>query len=144
MKIDLEKIIKRLDAIEKRIEAIEKNKNEMFLKAGAENLAVRKTSLREFLISNKPSDDVKRTLAVGYYLEKFDSLNSFGVKDLESAFERGKEKKPSNINDKINMNIRNGHIEEAKEKKDGRKAWYVTNSGEAYVDGSFMSNLNKE
>lgn len=99
----------------------------------------KKLSLREFLITKKPSDDVKKTLAIGYFLEKFEGVSSFNTDDLLSAYEKAKEKKPLNINDKVNMNIKNGHMAEAPAKKDSKKAWYVTNSGESFVDNGFVN-----
>lgn len=136
-KNDLEKIIKKLEALEARISQLEQ---------GRENNAPdnqsdpqKKLSLREFLLSKKPSNDVKKTLSIGYYLEKHERLSSFNINDLEAAFERAKEKKPTNMNDKVNMNIRNGHLEETSEKKDSRKSWYLTNSGEQYVENGFKT-----
>jgi len=132
---DLEKIIKKLEELEVRIFQLEQ---------GRENNAPdnksdcqKKLSLREFLLSKKPTGDVKKTLAIGYYLEKHEKLSSFNINDLEAAFERAKETKPTNMNDKVNMNIRNGHLEETSEKKDSRKSWYLTNSGEQYVENGF-------
>ncbi len=72
-------------------------------------------------------------------MEKHEKLSSFNINDLEAAFERAKEKKPTNMNDKVNMNIRNGHLEEASEKKDSRKSWYLTNSGEQHVENGFKT-----
>lgn len=134
----IQKIYARLDEIEARLANIER---------GADTPAVqvppsvathqKKLSLKEFIISKKPTDDVKKTLAIGYFLEKVEGLSSFNITDLEAAYERAKEKKPTNMNDKVNMNIRNGHVEETSEKKDSRKAWYLTNSGERFVENEF-------
>jgi len=131
---NLDKITEKLEALELRIAKLERGgvvKNQ--------TNAQKKLSLREFLLSKKLTDDVKKTLTIGYFLEKFDGLDSFNIRDLEGAFERAKEKKPSNMNDKVNMNIRNGHVDEASEKKDGHKAWYLTNSGEQYVENNFKA-----
>lgn len=95
-------------------------------------------SLREFLISKKPSDDVKKTLAIGYFLEKYQNVPSFNSSDLMDAYEKSKEKKPLNIHDKVNMNIKNGHLDEVKDKKDNKKSWHLTNSGEAFVESDFQ------
>jgi len=99
----------------------------------------KKTSLREFLINKKPSDDVKKTLAIGYYLEKLGGLDSFNVSDLLGSFEKAKEKKPLNINDKVNMNIKKGHMDEVSKKKDDKKAWHLTSSGELFVENNFWN-----
>jgi len=133
---DLGKIIEKLEALEARIAKLE-HTGATPTESGADR--GKKTSLREFIIAKKPTDDVKKTLAIGYFLEKTESMSSFNISDLEAAFERAKEKKPTNMNDKVNMNIRNGHLEEASEKKDSRKAWYLTNSGEQFVENEFKT-----
>lgn len=129
---NLEKIIEKLEALEVRVTKLE-HTDAPTGNAGTS----KKLSLREFMLSKKPTDDVKKTLTIGYFLEKFESMSSFNIGDLEAAFERAKEKKPSNMNDKVNMNIRNGHLEESSEKKDNRKAWYLTNSGEQFIENNF-------
>lgn len=90
-------------------------------------------SMREFFLSKNSQNDVHKTLIIGFYLENYENMSSFNVKDLETGFRKIKEKIPMNINDKVNMNIKNGHMDEAKEKKDNRKVWYWTNSGEEFV-----------
>lgn len=91
-------------------------------------------SIKEFILSKKPESDVQKTLVIGYFLEKFEGLSSFNTKDLEDTFRAAKEIVPENINYKIIKNIEKGHMTEAKEKKDNLKAWYLTNSGERFVE----------
>ena len=133
---NLRKILNRLDAMDARISKIERDTSVVPVQSVATGSS-KKVSPREFILTKKPADDVKRTLVVGYFLEKFENCTTFNISDLEAAFERAKEKKPSNMNDKVNMNIRNGHLEEASEKKDSRKAWYLTNTGEKMVEEGF-------
>ena len=96
--------------------------------------AAKKLSIKEFLLSKKPKDDVQKTLVIGYYFEKYEGFVSFHVGDLEDGFRSAKETVPQNINDKVNKNVRKGHMMEAKEKKENKMAWVLTNSGEKYVD----------
>ncbi|MEM2125724.1 MAG: hypothetical protein QXQ53_04935 [Candidatus Methanosuratincola sp.] len=63
-------------------------------------------------------------------------MKSFNVQDLEKGFRDAKEKVPVNVNDCVNKNIRKGHMMDAEEKKDGIKAWCLTNSGIEFVDNS--------
>jgi hypothetical protein len=77
----------------------------------------KKISLKEFLLSKNPKDDVQKTLAIGYYLEKYDGLTSFNTKDLKEGFRVAKEKIPKNINYKVIRIIQQGYMMEAKEKK---------------------------
>jgi hypothetical protein len=136
MKTEINKILDRLDAIEKRLTDVE---NLPLGKGSATSLrhANKNQSLREFILSKRPADDVQMTLAIGFYLEKMGKMSSFNIGDLENALEHAKSSKPKNINDKVNKNIRKGHLEEASEKKGGRTAWYLTNSGELFVENGF-------
>jgi len=134
----------KLDELSRKVESLEQRVAylETISKAGQPNpmniqLEAKKTSLSEFLILKKPGDDVKRTLAIGYYLEKYEGHQSFNIQELEKTFERAKEKKPLNVNDKVNLNIKNGHMDEVREKKNNRKAWHLTRSGEEFVAKNF-------
>ncbi len=100
---------------------------------------VKQLSIREFLNEKKPTNDVERVLAIGYFLEKYESLNNFNFDDIKNAFIKSKETLPQNIHDKINMNIRKGHIAELPEKKDEKKSYYLTATGEKFVEQGFKS-----
>lgn len=97
----------------------------------------KKMSIKEFLISKKPKDDVQRTLVICYYLEKHKNMNSFNAKDIEDGFREAKEKVPDNVNYKAIQNIKSGCMMEAKEKKDKFKAWTLTSTGERFVENDF-------
>lgn len=126
----------QVNDLEKRVSALETIIGKTNPKSSP-NHSDKKLSIREFLIAKKASDDVKKTLAIGYYFEKFDGFTSFNSDDLKTGYEKAKEKKPLNINDKVNMNIKNGHMAEAAQKKDNKKAWYITNSGESFIGNDF-------
>jgi hypothetical protein len=97
-------------------------------------------SINEFMGSQKLSGDVQRTLAAGYYLEKYEGLSSFNAKDLADAYRRLKIPKGQNINFnyKVIKNIQQGYMTETKQKKDKQKAWALTDSGEKYVGNGFQ------
>ena len=97
----------------------------------------KKLSVKEFLRSKKLKSDVQKTLALGYYLENHEQMLPFNVDDLRKGFNAAKESKPSNIHAFINQNIINGHIMECPEKKDKKKAYVLTNSGEKFVENNF-------
>ncbi|MFH0949210.1 MAG: hypothetical protein V1802_01855 [Candidatus Aenigmatarchaeota archaeon] len=97
-------------------------------------------SIKEFLLSKKPKDDVQRTLVICYYLEKHRGMSSFNAKDIEERFRDAKEKVPDNVNYKAIQNIKRGYMMEAKEKKDKFKAWTLTSTGERFVE----NDLKKE
>lgn len=91
-------------------------------------------SINEFLKNKNIQNEVQLTLAIAYWLDYFEKIDSFNVSDLENTFRSARLSVPKNINDKVNMNIKNGHIAEHKEKKNGKKAWYVTNTGSELVE----------
>jgi hypothetical protein len=130
----LTELADRVLALEKRVDALERQP--VVLPATAAPIA-KNTSIKEFILSKRPSNDVERTLAIAYFLEKSAGLHSFNIDDLAKHFQLAKEALPKNINDKVNMNIKKGHLAEAREKKDNKKAWIVTNSGERVVEGGF-------
>lgn len=124
-------IKKKLKAHEERISKLES----LFQK---ESETVKKTiSIKEFILPKKPKNDVQKTLAVGYFIEKYEHFSSFNVKDLEKVFIAAREKVPKNIGDKVQLNIKKGHMMEFKERKDNLKAWILTNSGEKYIESDF-------
>lgn len=127
-----EEIKETLDDHEKRISELE----ELF-KGKQVHKPDKKMSIKEFTLSKKPKGDVQKTLTIGYFLENYEGLSFFNTIDLENAFRSAKEKVPNNINLCVIRNIGKGHVQEAKEKKDDKKAWGLTNSGEQFVENNF-------
>lgn len=128
---EIMEIKKKLEEHEERISKLESSFQ-------AKPEAVKKeVSVKEFIISKKPKNDVQKTLAIGYYLEKYRDFSSFNAKDLEEGFRAAKEKAPENINHRVIKNIEKGHMMEAGQKKDNLKAWVLTNSGEQSVESGF-------
>src|SRR3990172_10716967 len=95
----LDEIKKSLDDYGLRISELEK-----LIKSKPVVVQDKKLSLKEFILSKNPKGEVEMTLAIGYYLEKYEGVSSFNVKDLENGFAAAKEKTPLNINDKVNLN----------------------------------------
>jgi hypothetical protein len=93
----------------------------------------KKISIKEFLLKHPPTDDIRRTLAIGYFLENQAGMASFTKADLESAYRNAKEKVPSNMSVNIGRCIKQGHMMEAADKKDNKTAYVVTRSGEEFV-----------
>jgi hypothetical protein len=96
--------------------------------------AVKKLSIREFLLEKKPKGHVQTTLVIGYYLEKNDCYTSFNVNDLEAGYKAAKEPPPNNININVTKNIEQGFMMDVDEKKDNKLAWTLTNRGEQRVE----------
>lgn len=125
--------VKGLEGRVTRIESGTTKKDE----GGDTTKVTKRASIKEFLIEHSPSDGVQMTLAIGYYMEMQEGMESFNKADLEKGFRAAKEKPPVNINDKVNMCIKNGHMMEAESKKDSMKAWVLTRSGEDMVRQGF-------
>jgi hypothetical protein len=139
---DIKQLAEELFSLEKRVAQLEAAQTGKSIQpAGRDSKGI---SVKEFIIGKRPSNDVEKTLAIGYFLEKYTGATSFNVDDLGRHFQLAKEATPTNINDKVNMNIRKGHMAEAKEKKDNKKAWIVTNSGEQFVENGFAEPVAKK
>lgn len=121
-------IIKKLEDHERRISKLEGMPEKKF--AGEE----KRLSVKEFILVKKPRNAVQKALVIGYYLEYLAGQESFNVKGLGEGFRLAKETPPKNMNDTVNVNIKNGHMMLAREKRDNLTAWIITNTGEKFVD----------
>lgn len=124
----------RLAALESRVKALEEGTAGTVRLENAIGKQKERLSINEFLNTKNLTDDVKRTLIIAYWLDYFEKMDSFSASDIQDGFRTARFKPPTNVNDKINMNVRNGHLAEEKKKKGGKKAWYVTSSGAQYVE----------
>ena len=121
----------RIIDLEKRVSQLEKH----FTSATAPRVTSgKKIAAKEFLMAKNVSSETQRVLVLGYFLEKVMEMPSFNVPDLEAAFRSAKDKLPKNMNDAVNKNITRGFLMEAETKKDAKKAWYLTSTGERYVE----------
>lgn len=130
-------IEKKVLALEQRVRVLE----DKFL-PGSKDIVeneTKKVSIKEFLITKRVDDDVKRTLVITYFSEHIEKNDSVNTDDLKKYFNLAKCQLPKNINDKVNMNIKNAHMMEASTKKDNKKAWILTATGEQFVENE----LNK-
>jgi hypothetical protein len=93
-------------------------------------------SIREFILEKQPKNDVERTLVIGYFLEHDRTLGSFNTKDLAEAFREAKENIPANVNLAVIRNVQKGFFMEAGEKRNGLKAWTLTNGGMSHLEGN--------
>jgi hypothetical protein len=121
----------RLQKLEERVERLES------LIGGSSREAVakeRKLSAKEFMLSKKLKSETQKVLALAYFLEREEGVTSFNVSDLEVAFRSAREKLPKNMNDAVNKNIARGFLMGTSEKKDSKKAWQLTSTGERYVE----------
>jgi hypothetical protein len=126
-----EDLVRRLEGLERRVEKLEAH-------LGSENAVSvpkeRKLSAKEFLLTKNLKVETQKVLALAYFLEREEGLASFNVQELEAAFRAAREKLPKNMNDAVNKNIARGFLMETKEKKDSKKAWQLTSTGERFVE----------
>lgn len=128
MTSDLEEIKAILDQHEKRISSLES------ARASKPTTLQKGVSVKEFILKKQPPNDVEKTLVVAYYLEHQKGVSPLNLSDLEALFKKAKEPVPENLNDKLNKNIAKGYVEEAENKKDGKKAWVLTETGVRHVE----------
>lgn len=130
--------LKKIAEIEKRIQNHEKRILELEnLLQGKPDTIRKKMSIKDFVLTKNAKDDLRRTLAIGYYLEKHGDSESFNIKDIEKGFRDAKINPPQNIHDKVNKNIVKKHMMEAAEEKGNKKAWVLTSIGENIVENNF-------
>lgn len=126
----MDAITNRINRLEERIEKLEK----LLAAPGATVVKPKKMSAKEFLMTKNLKSEVQKVLAIGYFLEHVEIMESFNITDLEMAFRAAKEKLPKNMNDAVNKNIARGLLMGAEIKKDSKKAWYLTSTGERYLE----------
>ena len=131
MSEEVGKIKKKLEEHEERISRLER-----LIQTKPE--VIKKTiSIKEFILEKRPKGDVQKALVIAYYLERYQGFSSFNSNDVEQGFRDAREKIPPNVGDKIQKNIAKGHMMEAGEEKDGMKAYFLTGSGERFVENDF-------
>ncbi|HLE33815.1 MAG TPA: hypothetical protein VJB38_14515 [Bacteroidota bacterium] len=126
-------ITKEIVELKKRVDRLES-----MLQINPPEILGKKMSAREFLLTTKVEDSVQKTLALAYFLEKFEGLRSYSVKELERSFMIAKERVPTNTNDMINKNISKGLMMETEDKRDKKKTWCLTNAGVRYIETQML------
>ncbi len=81
-----------------------------------------------------PQKHTELVTVFAFWLLKAKKIESFNAKDIVSCYDRTRRVKPKNTNQIINANVRSNLFAEANEKKDGYKAWFVTHTGEEFVE----------
>jgi hypothetical protein len=92
-------------------------------------------TLGEFLDQKgNPTTHTEVIAVFAYWLFKVEKMESFNARDIGECYSRTRKVKPSNINQIINQNVSTHLLSETSEKKDGLKAWFITRTGEDYVE----------
>ena len=130
MRDEITEIKEKIKELEDRITKLE---NTVFQDSSFKPLK-KKISIREFILQKRPKTAIQKIVVIGYYLERFEKMECFTIKDIENGFRQAKEYAGKNISDLINKNIKKGYLMECKEKKDQLKTFTLTNSGVEFVE----------
>lgn len=98
------------------------------------NEASKKMSLAEFVKTKKPKGHDDKILVFGYFIEKIEGVSSFNVDDIKKCYRDAKIPPTKNIPTYTALLTKDGYVMDAGEKKDNKKAWVLTKSGEDYVE----------
>lgn len=136
-----EQIVEKIVELENRIQKIEQSLGSGNVDGGLSAKRKDNITVGEFLIEKKPTSDREKALLFAAFYEQSIGDESFNTDDILNIWRKAKEKKPSNINNLIDQNIKKGLIAENSDKKDGKKSWFVTRSGIDLVEGGFKKEI---
>jgi hypothetical protein len=91
------------------------------------------TQISEFLVGKNITTHIDRVVAILYYSYR-KSNEPATIAELEEAYSNARVKQPRNFSDLLATCIRKGYVVEARDKKDGKKAWQITLTGEKFVE----------
>jgi len=121
----------RIDELEQRVKELEEA---VFSGSSSDtNSSMKKVSIAEFMRDYDTSNNRKKVLVIGHYLETVGDEENFSSTDIEEAYKRAKKKAPANPTDPISKNAGDGLIREAGE-EDGQKLWVLTQTGVKKVE----------
>lgn len=116
----------RIDELEKRVKELEEA---VFSSSPTEiGSSEKKLSIAEFMRDYNTSNNRKRVLTIGHYLETVEDMENFSSNDIEEAYKRAKKKPPANPTDPISKNAGKGYIREVG-KEENQKLWVLTQTG---------------
>ena len=91
-------------------------------------------SVNEFMVSLAVSSHLDRIVAILYHNLRYADTDRMTSDEVLDTYGRLRERRPANLSDLIGKCSRKGHIIEASEKKDGKKAWQITPTGEGHIE----------
>lgn len=91
-------------------------------------------TVSEFLALAEPANHPETAVCVAYYMWRSGDPGGMTVEELLAAYAQRRAKKPRNPSDALAKAARKGHLIEASERKNGKKAWVITQAGEVYVE----------
>lgn len=89
--------------------------------------------ISEFLAGKNITTHTDRIVAILYYNYRKGN-ESTTIAELEEAYSNARVRPPRNFSDLLASCIRRGYAVESKDKKEGKKAWQITPTGEKFVE----------
>lgn len=94
----------------------------------------KRMSLAEFLKTKNPKGHDDTILVFGYFIEKIEGASLFNVDDIKKCYRDAKIPPTKNIPTYTTILTKKGYVMDAGDKKDNKKAWVLTKSGEEYIE----------
>ena len=91
------------------------------------------TQVSEFLAQKNVKYHIDRIINILFY-RHYKGNESTTVAELEEAYSSARVKTPRNFSDILADCVRKGYVVESKDKKEGRKAWQITPTGERFIE----------
>lgn len=98
-------------------------------------------SLPEFIALKRPKSHPQSVACFAYFRFKSGDTTGLTIKDMEQTYQEIRQKKPQNLSDVIASCVGRGRgwLIPAPERKDGSRAWIITQVGEAAVESNFKT-----
>lgn len=81
----------------------------------------------------RPATFWEKVIVVGYWLES-EGNAPFVVGAIKSGLEKARQKLPKNLSDALSEAVRRGYVAEAAQGVEGKRAYYLTDTGRAFVE----------
>jgi len=103
--------------------------------AGPRGSTALPSTVSEFLAGAAPRNHVETVVLVAYHMCRSGDPAGMTIDELVAAYAQARLKKPSNPSDTLAKAIRKGYLIDAPQRKDGKKAWVITQTGDSFVEG---------
>lgn len=131
----MDELLTRIKNIEQRLAVLESaTRPSTAIRSGKEKTI----SPKEFLLARQPDTDVATTFFLGCFAEYETAMESFSADDIKQLYRTSRVQVPTNVNATIDKNVAKGLFIEA-EKKNGKKAWSISLSGEELYKKNSLS-----
>lgn len=90
------------------------------------------SSIAQFLVEKKFASEVDLTLGIAYYLEVYESKESWNSADLKDEYSVAKKKLPSNLSRNLALNFEKSYI--FNPNRDDRRTYCLTDEGKTYIE----------